>query len=280
MRQVGLMSEMGCHKRHKRMMRACMLGVAVSLAVSLGACTTVGSGGSGPTSEAALAEAAKLAAERALWASGVEAEGAHNYEGAIGAFSNLYERTPDDVEVLKALIRNMRYAGRAADAVGFVERRARHLLEDVGVKFEYAKAQLAAGRKVNALNTLRAVATLMPDQWQVHSAMGIAYDSIGQFDKAIAAYENALRLSPENAIIMNNLAMSQAMAGQLQAAIQTLEAAALVNRANTHVRQNLALLYAANGENAKARALAAMDLDSGDLETNLSFYRRFGGKLP
>jgi len=120
----------------------------------------------------------------------------------------------------------------------------------------------------------------MPDNWKVHSALGIAYDAQGKFDKAISAYMTALGHSPENAVVLNNLAMSQAISGRLQAAISTLETAANYNRSNIQVRQNLALLYAINGEVEKARALAAMDLESGDLETNLSFYRRFGGILP
>jgi len=57
-----------------------------------------------------------------------------------------------------------------------------------------------------------------------------------------------------------------------------LEKAAGINRTNMHVRQNLALLYAINGDVDRARALASMDLGLSDLETNLSFYRRFEGQ--
>lgn len=250
--------------------------LALGLTVALGACSSTdqGVGGRGNT------EAEMASAERALWTSGVDAEKSHNYDLAINAFGNLFERRPDDAIVLTAFLRNLRYGGRAADAVGYAEQRASHLLDDAQVKFEYAKAQLDAGRKADALNTLREVSALIPEDWQVHSAMGIAFDSVDRFDDAIAAYQTALRLSPNNAVVMNNLAISQAMAGRLQAAISTLEAAAAINRTNTHIRQNLALFYAANGEVEKARALAAMDMDSGDLETNLSFYRRFGGGMP
>jgi len=286
MRLVGFMTGVGSNRSMRTFQRVCTVGqracvrglrvCVLGLAVTAGACTGGGQGGLS-TSGANAQDAELDATARTLWASGVEAENAHNYELAINSFGNLYERRPDDAKVFAAFLRNMRYGGRAADAVRYADQRARHLLDDAVVKFEYAKAQVAAGRKDDALNTLRAVVVLMPDNWQVHSALGIAFDATGQFDNAIAAYKMALKLSPENAVVMNNLAMSQAMAGQLQAAIGTLEVAAAINRTNTHIRQNLALLYAANGEHEKARALAAMDLDSGDLETNLSFYRRFGG---
>ncbi len=217
---------------------------------------------------------------RAMWTAGSEAENAHNYDQAIHSFGSIFERDPSNAEAFTAFLRNLRYGGRAKDAVNYAKKNASHLLNDPDVKFEFAKALLAAGRKAEALETLRELSGAMAGVWQVHSALGIAYDAVGRFDEAIGAYRTALKLSPENAVVMNNLAMSQAMAGHLQAAIDTLEAAALINRSNTHIRQNLALLYAANGENEKAQALAAMDLDSGDLENNLSFYRRFGGGKP
>lgn len=268
---MGLISYMTV-ERSKTPMRI-VQGCALGAALMLGACVSTGQGVGATNSGGAEFESA----ERALLVSGVDAENAHNYENAISAFGNLYERRPGDAMVLTALLRNLRYGGRAADAVNYVEQKAKDLLTNPLVNFEYAKAQLDAGRKMEALNTLRAVAAQMPENWQVHNAIGIAYDSVDQFDDAIVAYQLALKYSPNSAIVMNNLAISQAMAGRLQAAIQTLEDAAAINRTNTHIRQNLALLYAANGESDKARALAAMDLNAGDLETNLSFYRRFGG---
>jgi len=278
MGQVGLMrrtQKTAAWQRWRAMGRVVSVAGLVGLALSLGACV----GQEGPVTSAD-GQAEMTTVERTLWSSGVEAEAGNKYEQAISAFGNLYDRRPNDARVLLSLLRNLRYGGRAMDAVNFTQQRAANMMANDAVKFEYAKSLLAAGRKAEALSALRDVAATQPDNWQVHSATGIAFDSLGRFSDAIAAYRTALRLSPDNVVVMNNLGMSQAMAGQLQAAISTLEGAALLNRSNTHVRQNLALLYAANGEPEKARALAAMDMDSGDLETNLSFYRRFGGALP
>ena len=268
---TGLQSTMSM----RTFVRVCVLGIAVMT----GACVNMQGGGLF-SADGDISSAQMDARMRALWAAGVEAESANNYELAIKSFSNLYERQPEDAKVLAAVLRNLRYAGQALDAVNYADLKAGPLLDHKFVKFEYAKAQLAAGRKADALKTLQAVAGLMPGNWEVYSAIGIASDSSGQYIKAIAAYKTALQYSPDNVVVMNNLAISQAMSGQLQVAISTLEAAAALNRTNTHIRQNLALLYAANGDSQKARALAAMDLDSSDLETNLSFYRRFGRGAP
>ena len=279
MGQVGLMRQ-GARGTVRRTVRGVERLCVAALVLALGACTLSGLG-DGPVTSGARAQDAEMdSAERTLWASGVEAESAHNYEQATNAFANLHNRRPNDIKVFTAFLRNMRYSGRAMEAVNYTQQHAMHFLGDVAVKFEYGKSQLDAGMKADALNTLRDVASAMPNNWQVHSAIGIAFDSVSRFDDAIAAYRTALTLTPDNSIVMNNLAISQAMAGKLQDAINTLERAAAVDRTNTHVRQNLALLYAANGESEKAAALAAMDLESGDLEKNLSFYRRFGGGQP
>jgi len=101
---------------------------------------------------------------------------------------------------------------------------------------------------------------------------------LGRYDEAIAAYMAALKQAHDNVGVLNNMAMSQARTGQLTSAIATQERAAGINRTNTHVTQNLALLDAINGDVEPAQASAAMDLDVSDVETNLSFYRRFEGQ--
>lgn len=260
--------------------RAPMLGLMVGLLLSAAACTPMGNQSEGPQTSTSAGEATQgpfTGVEMSLWKSGQEAERNNQYDLAAGAFLNLYNRYPDNVAVVTALMRNLRYAGKATDAVRLIEGGSADLLDDVDLQFEYAKSLLAAGHKARALKTFQEVAAVRTDDWHVYSAMGIAFDAHGQYGAAIGAYQHALTLSPDNPVVFNNLAMSQAMSGQLQLAISTLETAAGYNRSNPHIRQNLALLYAINGEEDKAKALAAMDLNSSDLENNLTFYRRFEG---
>lgn len=250
------------------------VSVACALLVSLSACqTTSGSGRDGATSVPEMTNAHKT-----LLRAGQEAELDHEYDIAANAYGRLYEKRTNDVGVLTAFVRTMRYAGKAPEIVAYIEMNTQPLLSNPDVNFEYGKSLVAAGQKTKALSVLQKVSEQMPGNWNVFSAMGITYDALGNFSKAIDVYSEALRLSPGNVTVLNNMAMSQAMNGQLAAAITTLEQAANFDRNNTHVRQNLALLYAVRGDVNKAKSLASMDLSSGDLETNLSFYQRFGGK--
>lgn len=217
--------------------------------------------------------------QKTLWGAARDAEASNQYDIAANAYGRLFERRPLDTEVLAAFIRTMRYSGNGPAIITFVDDRAQHHLVDPQVKFEYAKALLASGRKDQALVALHDVSAVLGGDWQVHSAIGVANDALGRFSQAIVAYDTALRISPNNEVVMNNMAMSQAMSGQLDTAIATLERAANINRNDPHIRQNLALLYAVNGEVDRARALSAMDLDTADMENNLSFYRRFEGAV-
>lgn len=253
--------------------RGAALGAAL---LTLGACQTMSLGSQDLDGNG---QAPLDTTESTLLSAGREAEAGNKYDVAANAYGRLYERRPENAEILTAFIRTMRYSGNAADVVGYVEARTQHLIGNASVKFEYAKALLAAGQKHKALASLYEVSATMGDNWQVYSAIGVTNDALGEFHQAISAYETALRLSPNNVVVMNNMAMSQAMSGQLGTAIATLEHAAEINRTNTHVRQNLALLYAVNGEVDKARTLSAMDLENADIETNLSFYRRFEGAV-
>ena len=252
-------------------LRAALVG---GLLVTVVGCASVNGGSAGGQSNQAQMDNL----QRTLYGAGREAETSNNYEMAAGIYGRLYEQRPDDPVVLSAFVRNMRYSGRSREIIDYVQTKTPHLLVDARVKFEYAKALLAAGRKAEALTALSQVEALTPGDWRVLSAQGITYDALGRYDEAIAAYMAALKRSPDNVVVLNNMAMSQAISGQLTSAIATLERAAGINRTNTHVRQNLALLYAINGDVERAQALAAMDLDVSDVETNLSFYRRFEGQ--
>ncbi|MCW8915939.1 MAG: tetratricopeptide repeat protein [Magnetovibrio sp.] len=249
---------------HTRTWRGAVFGAAV---IVLSACQTT----STKTPETEPLDGV----QRTLFQAGRDSELAHKYEAAAGAYGRLSEMRPNDPAVLASFLRNMRYSGRARDVLKYLDDKPQELLSDKDVQFEQAKAYLAAGKKNEALMILRTVQEKLPGDWRVYSALGITLDALALYDDAQFNYQKALAISPNNEVVLNNLAMSLAMTGKLKAAIEALETAAGVNRNNQQIRQNLALLYAINGQVDRAKTLAAMDLDAGDLETNMSFYRRF-----
>ena len=244
--------------------------VLATLVFVLGACQTTG---------AAKPKDQPLdPVQQTLLQSAREAELTNKYELAANAYARLMEHRKEDPVILASLLRNLRYSGYADQGLKYLNNQsALVLLNDPEVRFEKGKALLASGQVVEALDEMAALRNQNPNDWRIHSAIGIANDAMERFAEALDSYQAALRLSPNNEVVMNNMAMSLAMVGRLRDGIDTLERAAVLNRSNTQIRQNLALLYAINGNMDRAKALAAMDLDKGELETNLSFYRRFEG---
>jgi Flp pilus assembly protein TadD len=170
------------------------------------------------------------------------AEANHDYGAAAAHYASLYDAAHPDADVAIGMARNLRYAGNAAEAVGALENSLRKLGYRPGLLIELGKQHVAAGKPELAVDPLLKAAQLAPSQWEAAHVLGIAYDGMGRHDEARASYERADVLSPGNARILNNLALSRAMAGDLDTAIQLLERASALPSAPAQVRTNLQLV--------------------------------------
>ncbi|MFP6747603.1 MAG: tetratricopeptide repeat protein, partial [Alphaproteobacteria bacterium] len=111
-------------------------------------------------------------------------------------------------------------------------------------------------------------------RWEIKAALGIAHDRLEMYEQAERRYRQALDLSPENAVVMNNLALSLAQAGRLDEAIDILDQASALPEATARMRQNLALLYAMKGDLASAEQYVRRDLLPKIADHNMAYYRR------
>jgi Flp pilus assembly protein TadD len=169
------------------------------------------------------------------------AEASHDYGTAAAHYASLYDAARPDAAVTVGMARNLRYAGRIAEATGVLEDALRQLGARSDLLIELGKQHVAAGKPDLAVDPLLQAARLAPSGWEVAHVLGVAYDRMGRFDEARAFYERAGALSPGNTRILNNLALSRAMAGDLDTAIQLLERAAILPSAPDQVRANLQL---------------------------------------
>ncbi len=228
---------------------------------------------SGPESNAqAIRETLQQAAAAA------EADG--DYANAAGQYQTLYDRRPDDLASLLGLARNLRYSGRAKLAVEAMDKAADRFAGQTAFLVERGKANVAAGNVSAAIGFLTAARDKDGGNWEIHAALGIAYDLTEKFDRARESYGRALQLSKDNPVILNNMAISAALAGDIDRAIATLEHAPVAARNSPQVRQNLALFYGIKGDMEKAEALARMDLDEAAVRNNLAVFSRLRAGQP
>ena len=115
--------------------------------------------------------------------------------------------------------------------------------------------------------------TAAPKDWRAPSLLGVAYEGVDRAAEARAAWETALRLSPENPGVLANLALSWAAAGDLPRAEALLRRAAARPDAGMKVRQNLVFVLGMQGKMAEAERLLRDDLPPEQAAANLAWLR-------
>lgn len=107
------------------------------------------------------------------------------------------------------------------------------------------------GQAVAALELLEQAAA-EGNQGQFHYNLGIAYQSRGRVEDALAAYRRALQLEPESAEVHNNLGYALFQLGRLDEAVESLKQALRLHPAHAGAHNNLGLALAARGEMEQA----------------------------
>lgn len=213
------------------------------------------------------------AVEPSLRTAAATAEVNNDWKGAAQHWGTLHQRRPDDSAITLSLARALRYGGRAQQAADLMQGELARIGRDTVLLTELGKDYLAAERLGLAVKMLEEASAKAPQNWDIHSAMGVALDELGRYPEAQAAYERALEQAPDNPVVLNNLALSQAQTGQLDKAIATLHQANEHPAAGPQIRQNLALLLALTGDASAAERMAAKDLPAEMVRTNAATFR-------
>jgi tetratricopeptide (TPR) repeat protein len=98
-----------------------------------------------------------------------------------------------------------------------------------------------------ALKVLEDVILVDATHVKAYNAMGVTYDILRDFPRAVEAYKRALRLNPNLAYVQNNLGYSYLLQGNLDSAIEAFKAAILLDDENERYHNNLGLAYAKKG---------------------------------
>jgi Flp pilus assembly protein TadD len=195
--------------------------------------------------------------------------------GSLGAAALLYQRAeqldPKDLDPPLQLGNIWAQLGDPRQAAASYQRALSIDPKNVTALRGLANAELQLGDSQAAISTLRSAAALQPD-WRIENSLGVAYDMIGDFASAQNAYRQGLAMAPENLQLTSNLGLSLALSGKFDEALPMLEIAARDPAATPRIRQNLALAYGLAGDEEKAAATAAIDLDPAKVQANLGYY--------
>jgi Flp pilus assembly protein TadD len=179
----------------------------------------------------------------------------------------------NDPEAGVGLAAALRALGKNDEAADAADRIAMIAPKNVEALLESARDHIAAGHAFYAIAPLKAVVVLAPKDWRPLSLMGVALELTQRPDEALAAYNQALKLSPHNPAVLSNLAMYYAARGDTSQAEALLRIAAAQPSATVQERQNLALVLGLQGKSTEAEHLMRQDLPPEAADANLAYFK-------
>jgi len=204
------------------------------------------------------------------------AEKDRNYARALGFYSQLADKEPENAEYQIGVAENLRRIGEHDKAIArynaILQKTPNHLtaLEGKGLTY-IAKAEF-----VKAGPFLEKVILQDPKRWRALNGVGLLFVAKGLPNEALSYFDAALQNNADSFVVLNNSGLTQALAGDYERAIQTLQRATRSSdREKGEIRQaelNLALVYGISGKMDAAEQTALRHLPEEAVHNNLGFY--------
>ena len=116
--------------------------------------------------------------------------------------------------------------------------------DDPRVVSEYGKVLVQENRPQDATEFLKRALQIQSGDWTVYSALGVAYDEMGDNKSAKVAYERALALKPGDPTILNNYARSRFAASDFVSARQLIAEAQAADPKDETIASTVSLVAA------------------------------------
>lgn len=134
---------------------------------------------------------------------------------------------------------------------------------------------MAMGKATDAGRVFADIMKKDGTRWRTLNALGILFVTKNMVPEAMAYYAEALKHSPDNPAILNNVGLSQAVDQNYSRAISALEQGSRLSGSGERRKQidlNLALVYAVSGDVETAADIAEKYLQGPTLDNNLGLY--------
>jgi Flp pilus assembly protein TadD len=181
-----------------------------------------------------------------------------------------------------AQARKLRLAGQRLAALRLLDQAAARHPKNSDLMEQRGLLALEIGQLPKAEKLLNLAVKHNDRDWRLKSALGAAMAAQGQHKGAIKHLRAALRLSPGNPAILNNLALSYATAGNLKDAERILRRVVAKKARGGQLRranQNLALVLGLRGKHAEARRVASSTLPAATASENVAYLRRLSSNV-
>ena len=184
-----------------------------------------------------------------------------------------FAKNPRDAQIALNYARNLKALGEKRQALAVLQQASVFHGAHRGLNAEYGRLALEFDQVSLAGKLLEQADDPTKPDWKLISARGTVLAKQGRYRDAIAFYERALVLAPDQASILNNLALAHAMEGHPDKAEPLLKRAAAAGGHEPRVGQNLALVLGLQGKYDEAKLTAARDLPADNAAANVDYVR-------
>ena len=246
----------------KRAARVAIAGA--SLGGLLSACA------SSPLPPLAAGEGAMATSE----ATAGERRGKSDGERAAEHWGKAYAKNPRNPEAALNYARKLKALGDKQQAFAVLQQAASLNAGHRGLLSEYARLALELDQVERAQKLLEEADDPASPDWRVISARGTVLAKQGKYREAIPLYQRALALAPNQASVLNNLALALAMDGNAEQAETLLKQAVAQGGHEARVSQNLALVLSLQGKYEEAKLVGARQLSAEQAAANVDYVKR------
>lgn len=199
--------------------------------------------------------------------------GSHQARANVTRWGQQYEKNRSDRAVILGYANALSQNGQTPQSMAVLQAGVISHPKDREIASAYGKVLAMNGRFEEALNVLQdAQQPDLPD-WKLMSAEGAIHDQMGNHAQARALYKQALKISPDDPSLLNNLGLSYLLSNDLPDAEYTLRRAAALPEADSRVRQNLALVLGVQGKYDEAIEVAQSELDPRQAKANIAYLK-------
>jgi Flp pilus assembly protein TadD len=191
----------------------------------------------------------------------------------VEEWSRRFEASPKDKSTIIGYAQALRANDQTAEAVAVLQKGMLSFQQDFEIASAYGKALAANGDFDTALKVIRGANSVTSPDWRLLSAEAAILDQTGNPSESRRIYATALKIAPDEPILLNNLGLSYLLTNETALAEKTLRRAAASPNADSRIRQNLMLSLGLQGKFQEAEKVARTELSPEQADSNLAYLR-------
>ncbi|MEZ5828394.1 MAG: tetratricopeptide repeat protein [Hyphomicrobiales bacterium] len=191
--------------------------------------------------------------------------------GATSKWAMAYAKNPKDPEMALGYAKTLKAIGSKDRALEILKTAYRADPNNGEIAAELGRVALETGHIDIATAALGSAEAQGVKDWRTLSAQGTLHAKKGEHSEAQQYFLAALEQDPDQASVINNLALSYALDGKASEAEALLKKAAANGHDDKRLRQNLALVLGVQGKFDEARQVASVDMTEAQAKSSMSY---------